>query len=236
VNDVSPPSDRKPNTTRKRGVAVGGAAVVLAGTLALALTTGWFGSAAAAGDKGHGQAAVSSTSAKAKADSAHSKPVPEKTPPPLDIPAPGPQPLGDAKASASAADSAVAAVVTANNEILQRADGGTVGIDDVTAGFVRGELQALAAEREKLGYKQVGEAKIVSTTVRSVDLSASPPTVELGVCIDSSKVDIVDSNGKSLGDLLYKPGVPVLNVYGAQYLDGRWKIVTHDIPDGAPCA
>lgn len=167
-------------------------------------------------------------------DASLSKPAAPPTP--LAIPTPTPHPLGDQDASAKAAHAALTAMVAADNEILQRGDGGTAGLDRVAAGFVWGELQAQATERAQLGYKQVGKAKITSATIRSVDLAASPPTVVLDVCIDASGISVVDQNGHSLDDLLYKPGHPTLNVYGAQYIDGLWKIVTHDIPDSAACA
>jgi hypothetical protein len=167
---------------------------------------------------------------------ASAPPAEEEAPPALELPAPVAQPLAGDAASADAADKAVNSLITANNEILQRADGGTEGLEQVASGFVWGELQALATERERTGYKQVGKAVITSITTRSVDVAATPPTVVLDVCIDASGIDVVDANGKSVGDLLYQSKTPTLNVYGAQYIDGLWKITTHDIPDSAPCA
>ena len=217
--------------TRWPLVATTTLAVVVGTALTIGISTGFAVEAPSA----HTPAvkSTSDTAAESAAKSADS--AARKKLAPLSLPAPTSEPLGDAETTTIAVDAAVASLVAANNEILQRADGGTAGLENVAAGFVWGELQAQATEREKLGYKQVGAATVVSTTVRALDLAASPPAAEIGVCIDSSKVDVIDTNGNSLSGLLYKPGTPTLNVYGAQYLDGHWKLVTHDIPDNAPC-
>ncbi len=155
---------------------------------------------------------------------------------PLALPTPTPAPLGDEASSEQAAVASVEALVTATNEVLQRADGGTEGLDAVAVGFVKGEVEALALERSKMGYTQVGQARITSTTVDSIDLAAAPPTAQLSVCIDTSDIDVLDANGDSVADQLYRPGHPVLNRYGLVYTDGLWRVSTHDIPDGATCA
>lgn len=115
--------------------------------------------------------------------------------------------------------------------VLQNPEASGVAIDAVAAGFVKGEIEALAAERRDLGYRQVGEARVVSVTPTSVDLAAAPPSMQLAVCIDASAIDVLDADGGSLKAELYNPGHPVLHLYGAQLIDGDWKIATHDIPD-----
>lgn len=159
----------------------------------------------------------------------------ELPPPPVAVPMPTPAPLGDEAVATEAVVVSVETLVDATNEVLQRADGGTEGIESVATGFVEGEIQALALEREKLGYTQVGEATVTSTKVRSIDLAATPPTALLEVCIDTSDLDVLDPNGDSVADQLYRPGHPVMHLYGAVYLDGLWRVSTHEIPDGASC-
>ena len=156
-------------------------------------------------------------------------------PPPVQVPMPTPAPIGDEAVATEAVVSSVETLVDATNEVLQRADGGTEGIESVATGFVEGEVQALALEREKLGYTQVGEATVTSTKVRSIDLAANPPTALLEVCIDTSDLDVLDPNGESVADQLYRPGHPVMHLYGAVFLDGLWRVSTHEIPDGASC-
>jgi len=223
--------DQMPSiSTRRRLIIIGATfATVVVILLGWGTSLGWFASQSAAGAPGD----AASTRAEVEPPSSD----PERpTPPPLDLPRPTPKPVGGKAASEQAASAAADALLAASNQVLQRGNGGTAGLAAIATGFVRGELEALAAERADLGYKQVGAAKITSKKVQSIDLAASPPTVVLEVCIDVSKIDILDSNGKSMKGLLYKPGVPVKHVYGAQYLDGLWKISTHDIPDNDPCA
>lgn len=157
-------------------------------------------------------------------------------PPPLELTMPTPSPLGDEAAATEAVVTAAETLVSATNEVLQRADGGFEGIESIATGFVEGELQALAIEREKMGYRQVGEASVSSVAVRDIDLTASPPVALLEVCIDTSDLDVVDSNGTSVADQLYRPDRPVLHLYGAVFTDGLWRLSTHEIPDGATCA
>jgi len=217
--------------TRRRVITIGATlAMVLVIVLGWGTSRGWFDSQSAAGSPGSAASTVTEEVEPPDADPI----VP--TPPPLKIPIPTPKPVVGEKASEQAALAAAEALLAASNQLLQRGDGGTGGLDTVATGFVRGELEALAAERADFGYTQVGVATITSKEVLSVDLAASPPTVVLEVCIDTSKIDILDPNGKSMKGLLYNPGVPVKHIYGAQHLDGLWKISTHDIPDNDPCA
>ena len=159
------------------------------------------------------------------------EPRPSATPRPLKIDAPSDESSSGESDAVDSASTTLASVVDAGNQILQRADGITEGLDAVTTGFVQGELEALAAERKEQGFRQVGASRVVSTSVRSVDLDATPATIVLNACIDSSDVDVLDENGNSLKESLYNPGHPVLHVYSAVRIDGAWKMSTHDIPD-----
>lgn len=159
----------------------------------------------------------------------------QPAPEPLTVLAPPASPLGDAAEAEDVVDEVILTLVEAQNEVLQRADGGVEGIEDIAAGFVKGEIEALAAERAQLGFVQVGEIQIVSVEETDVDLGADPPSTQLRVCIDASGLDILDAAGNSQKALMYNPEGPVLHIYGAQYLDGRWKIATHEIPENSEC-
>lgn len=126
-------------------------------------------------------------------------------------------------------------VVAVMNEIGIRGDGSAVGADAVATGFVLGEIEAAARERYDLGYRQVGEAKVVETTVSDVDLAADPPRATVTVCVDVSEVDVLDAAGNSLKASLYTPDRPVKHVYGAVHTDGAWKLTSHDIPVSQDC-
>jgi hypothetical protein len=226
MKTLQPPDGGLPPRRRKAPMIIGAAVFVvgLVATIGFALNNGVL--------------TPGPDAAQQSAETATTTPAPTP-PPPLAVPAPSPAPLGDEAVSVKAVDDAAANLIVASNEILQRADGQTDGLENVAAGFVWGEMQALATERQQQGYKQVGKAKITSTTVKSVDLAATPPTAVLDVCIDASGIDVIDANGESLKGQLYQSSTPTLNVYGAEFIDGLWKLVTHNIPDtpdGAPCA
>lgn len=214
-------------TTPSRKLKVGGLVAAVAVVAGIGI-----GSAAMAG----GVPLLGASPTSAHPSTASAAPTTADAPvPALAVPVPTPAPLGDTVSSAKAADAAVAALVSVHNQILQRADGGTAGLERVATGFVEGELQALALEREKMGLKQVGKATIRSVKTHSMDLKASPPTIVLEVCIDSSAISLVDANGTSMKNLLSNADAPVMNLYGAVYEDGVWKIKTHDIPANASC-
>lgn len=155
----------------------------------------------------------------------------------LDIDPPAAAPLGpDEEAEVERAEITAESAVAAMNEIAQRADGSTIGLDQIATGFVLGELEATARDRFDLGYRQIGEARVTQTTASAVDLEADPPTMTLTVCVDVSGIDVLDQAGNSLKSSLYDPGRPVKHVYGAVFQDDVWKLATHAIPDDQDCA
>lgn len=155
---------------------------------------------------------------------------------PLKFKKPKPAALSEDEATeVERAEHSAIEVVAATNEILTRADGSAVGSEEIATGFVLGELQARAREQLDWGYKQVGEAKVTSVSASNVDLTAEPAVMTLTVCIDVSDLDMLDAAGQSMKDALYNPGRPVKHLYGAQFIDGVWKIATHDIPDQQDC-
>lgn len=170
----------------------------------------------------------------AKASDPSDAPAPKDLPP-LKINKPKPGKIGDQKEAASRAKTVVEAVLDVQNQVTARADGEVAGIEDITVGFVKGEIEALAAERSEMGVHQVGSAKIVSVEAGKIDDKAKYPTMELRVCLDLSDIDVIDEQGNSLDGLLYKPEHPVLNIYGAVFRDDQWKISTHTIPEDSSC-
>ncbi|WP_226534196.1 hypothetical protein [Microbacterium paraoxydans] len=141
----------------------------------------------------------------------------------------------DEDAEVGRATAAADAVVAALDEVAQRGDGSAVGVEAVATGWVLGEVQSHAREQFDLGYKQTGDAKVTSVTATAVDLSSSPATIMLKVCVDVSDIDVTDAAGNSLKDSLYNPGRPVAHLYGAVFEDKTWKISSHEIPDVQDC-
>lgn len=150
-------------------------------------------------------------------------------------PTPGPVST-DESTEVARAESVATALVSVVDEIGQRADGSAVGAEAIATGFMLGEIQAKAREQLDLGYTQVGEALITSISATDVNLAGEQPTMTLTVCVDVSKIDVLDEAGNSLKASLYNPGHPVAHVYGAEFIDDTWKISSHDIPDQQNCA
>ncbi|WP_045257567.1 hypothetical protein [Microbacterium hydrocarbonoxydans] len=149
-------------------------------------------------------------------------------------PAPGPMSTNE-ESEVQRATASADAVIAALDEISQRGDGSAVGIESIATGWVLGELQSHAREQFDLGYKQVGSAVVTSVTPTAVDLAATPATITLKVCVDVSKVDVLDASGNSMKNSLYNPGRPVAHIYGAVFENDTWKISSHDIPDIQDC-
>lgn len=186
-------------------------------------------------EAGEDNAPVSGTEDLVKeAQTPQNKELPEDLKP-LEISVPEAGDLGDPEEEADKAEAVVDAVLNVSEQIATRADGQAAGLDQLTEGFVRGQLEAMAAERWQMGIKQTGHAEIVSVTSQNIDLKADPATMDLHVCLDLSGIDVVDQSGNSFEGLLYKPEEPVLNIYGAVFVEGQWKISTHSIPEDSAC-
>lgn len=153
---------------------------------------------------------------------------------PVDIPKQESGPVSKSKSAESArATKAVDALISSMNQIGNRADGSSVGVESIATGFVLGEIQAFAQERQDLGYKQTGEAKITHLEASKVRLGGKTPKMTLTVCVDVSGIKVTDAAGNAMST--YNPGRPVKNVYGAEFVGGSWKISTHKIPNKQNC-
>lgn len=69
----------------------------------------------------------------------------------------------------------------------------------------RVSLKPFAREQLDLGYRQVGDAVMTSVTASDVNLEATPATMTLTVCVDTSGIDVLDAAGNSLKASLYNP-------------------------------
>lgn len=155
--------------------------------------------------------------------------------PPLRIPAPAVGPIRNEQNETGRAKKAASVVVDAMNQMGNRGDGTSAGIESITTNFVLGELQSYAQQQRDLGYRQVGQAQVTSVKASAVKLKGPKPSMNVTVCVDVAGIDVLDAAGKSLKRSLYNPGRPVKHVYGAHFVDNVWKIATHEIPDTQDC-
>jgi hypothetical protein len=125
------------------------------------------------------------------------------TPPPEPprTPAPSSTPLfaSDEEALA-AAEAAYAAYATVIDNVLQNGGRDTTPIRQVAEGAALRDAVADAGEFEANGYRTVGTTRIIAVRLQSNDTLAGPHDVAVRayVCEDVSKVDLLDSSGKSL--------------------------------------
>ena len=175
--------------------------------------------------------------------SSGASPTPSATP--LSSPTSGPSPevgtLSGATGASVDEDAAVADAtkvleefVSLVDEVTRDVGSDTAGIDALAVGFVRGEVDARAAEQSQSGVRQIGSTVIVSVTPIDVDTQSDPATVTLAVCLDSSNVDVLDSRGRSLKDRLGR-NEKTLNYYGLQQTPDGWRLATHEFPDDPTC-
>lgn len=105
----------------------------------------------------------------------------------------------------------------------------------VATGIYLESLQAQLAELADQGWRQEGEPAVVLTELVEEDLSASPPTMTVRVCVDAGRVRILDDQGRDLRG----EGAPDLSwhVYDLeQRADGRWLLAREELPAEADCS
>jgi len=107
-------------------------------------------------------------------------------------------------------------------------------VGDIAGAAVQQELANRLAELKANGWSLSGEPTIKSSKIVSKDLKASPPSVTVKVCLDSSSVVTLDHDGKQVGSVA--PAPPAYNVYKLQQqADGSWLLVSHTFPANPTC-
>lgn len=99
----------------------------------------------------------------------------------------------------AAAETAITKYYEFRNKAGQKASFPLAQLKTVEGGTVLTADQNEFRRLRQSGWRQVGDIKVTKTSVKSVNLTpgkGQAPTVDLSVCWDSSKVDVVDKNGK----------------------------------------
>ena len=106
--------------------------------------------------------------------------------------------------------------------------------------------QRLLQSQRRRGLRQVGDTNLVEVTVQSVNLDNSDPqvgkvpTVQVDVCWDVNKVDVVDRSGESVVSAS-RPDtgwirLAVANYHWSSDPNGGWRIASSQDLEQAPCA
>jgi hypothetical protein len=157
--------------------------------------------------------------------------APTSTPDPTASPAPAPTPVtGDL--DEDTADVVLANYFQALDTLTEDDDLGD--LTTVVAGSAFDELEAQLMEFETREWTITGETRYEDVEIVEADLGSKTPTAILSVCVDSSDVTIVASDGS--------PVVPAaagerraLNLYSLTHTDGAWRVVSHSFPDDPQC-
>lgn len=177
-------------------------------------------SAQRAGDR-QPRAATSSATAGSAASPAPRSPAP-------------PAQHGAAPPPPSTLDSVFTSFRAASHHALQAGAPDQHALAAVAQGFVKGEVEATAAEYAENGWHQEGAPKIVWTHQVGAHLEKRPPQVTVEVCVDSTGVRVVDANGKRAPGTADKPArVPQL--YTLVKTGEGWKLARHSFPREATC-
>ena len=117
------------------------------------------------------------------------------------------------------------------------AEAATPNVDElaaIAAGSAYEGILASAAEFEANGWRQEGEPVVVSTNVMAYDPVQSPDTMSLGVCVDSSKVNVLTESGT-----VVRAGAASdrsLNVLTMSRNEaGAWLVTQLSFPDNPNC-
>lgn len=107
-------------------------------------------------------------------------------------------------------------------------------------GFAHGpilsELQNDQQELVDNGWTRHGSAVIVSIAVASApDLTQTPITAVVNACIDSSSIELLDSNSKRISPLRTSARQRSMNSYTVSHADNHWSVVSRSFPDKASC-
>lgn len=96
-----------------------------------------------------------------------------------------------------------------------------------------GSLRAQTQEFQTMGWHQVGAARVIDVVVLEHDLDATPPTMRVQACVDSSDVQIVDADGVELRG----EGTPTRSSFLLTliYRDGAWLIAQESFAEDPDC-
>lgn len=99
-------------------------------------------------------------------------------------------------------------------------------------GSARAQLMNLAREYAEYGWSVRGRPRLVG--LRVVARTSTPRTLTVAVCMDSSEVSVLDSNGDPAGPRANKTARS-LNILTLVRAHGRWLVSDQTFPDDPSC-
>lgn len=154
-------------------------------------------------------------------------------------------PPSDSEVASEAASVVLRKFYAVRNRLRQDPSQPLTLLDDVAISTQLAAQQQLFKKERKQGLHQTGETRIAELEVQSVNLDNSDPkagkvpTVQIDICLDVSRVDVIDKDGKSI----ISPDRP--DTGWIQYLvsnyqwdtdpDGGWRVASGQDIEREPC-
>ncbi len=204
------------------------AATVLVGVLVLVAGFRLLGGDGGSEAKGASAAQASPSPSASRTPAIKVKRLPTKVPtraPALDA---------DQKAAGVQATSQLVTFLTRSSAALARNDG-KAAVTTLAAGPALGEIESMAVQNDHEKLTMSGAPKVLGSKVVAADLSSTPQSVTVAVCLDNSPVVLRDAKGRNLSKHRSASVLKVLNLYGVQRVKGTWLVVNHSIPADSSC-
>jgi hypothetical protein len=103
----------------------------------------------------------------------------------------------------------------------------------VATGAALAEIEAQLLEFEVQGWSLKGEPRFEDVTVLTSDLDGTPPTAAVSVCVDSTDVRLLQSDGSPVASV--DGPRRAVNIYTLAFEDGAWRVLDHTFPDDPTC-
>lgn len=179
-------------------------------------------------------------------DGNHPSTNPSTSPSSSASPTANPRPPSDSEVSSEAASVVLRKYNDVRNELRQDPSKPLALLNQVAISTQLAAQEQLFKKERQQGLHQTGETAIAKLEVQSVNLDNSDPkagkvpTVQIDVCLDVSKVDVVNKDGKSVTS----PSRPdtgwirfsVSNYEWATNPDGGWRVASGQDLNRTPCA
>lgn len=107
-------------------------------------------------------------------------------------------------------------------------------VSNIAGTAIQQELASQLSELSSNGWTLNGTPVVTSAKIISKHLNATPPSVTVKACVDSTHVMTLDAKGKKVGS--GPPAPPAYNIYELhQQPDGSWRLASHSFPDNPTC-
>ncbi len=156
---------------------------------------------------------------------------PSSTPTPAPTAEPAPE-ATDEDLTEKTVDIVLADYFEAMDALKPDTEVGTVS--SLVTGDALAEVEAQVIEFESRDWSLEGETRYEDVKVLEADLEAKTPTATVSVCVDSSDVTLVSSDGSPVvADAAETRRA--INIYSLAYTDGAWRVTSHSFPDDPQC-